>query len=70
MTTPPDPAFIRETFPEPVLPACFPIQLLKGQKAFVTGASSGIGRAAAIALAHAGADLMINYSWNAEAMAA
>jgi glucose 1-dehydrogenase len=29
--------------------------------AFVTGASRGIGRAAAIALAHAGADVAINY---------
>ncbi|MBX7259251.1 MAG: SDR family oxidoreductase [Candidatus Hydrogenedentes bacterium] len=48
-------------FPEPVLPAC-PIQkLLKGQKALVTGASSGIGKAIAIALGHAGADVVINY---------
>jgi glucose 1-dehydrogenase len=34
---------------------------LTAQKALVTGASSGIGRAAAIALGTAGADVVINY---------
>lgn len=35
--------------------------LLKGQKAIVTGANSGIGKACALALAQAGADVVINY---------
>jgi glucose 1-dehydrogenase len=40
---------------------------LKGQKALVTGANSGIGRGIAIALAHAGADVLVNYYTGAEA---
>jgi glucose 1-dehydrogenase len=39
-----------------------PQQLLQGQKAIVTGASSGIGRAIAIALGDAGADVVVNYA--------
>jgi glucose 1-dehydrogenase len=35
---------------------------LAGQKALVTGASSGIGRAIAIALGRAGADVVVNYA--------
>jgi glucose 1-dehydrogenase len=35
--------------------------LLKGQKALVTGASSGIGKQVATALGHAGADVVVNY---------
>ncbi|MFG2194179.1 SDR family oxidoreductase [Streptomyces sp. NPDC048639] len=35
--------------------------MLKGQKALVTGANSGIGKATAIALGHAGADVVVNY---------
>ncbi|WP_251093354.1 SDR family oxidoreductase [Streptomyces sp. Caat 7-52] len=38
-----------------------PTQLLKGQKALVTGANSGIGRATAIGLGRAGADVVVNY---------
>src|SRR5207253_9441372 len=34
---------------------------LQGQKAIVTGANSGIGRAVAIALGGAGADVVVNY---------
>jgi len=35
--------------------------LLKGQKALVTGANSGIGKATAIALGRVGADVVVNY---------
>ncbi|MFG2222005.1 SDR family oxidoreductase [Streptomyces sp. NPDC048644] len=43
--------------PQGVVPA----QLLKGQQAMVTGANSGIGRATAIGLGRAGADVVVNY---------
>jgi glucose 1-dehydrogenase len=43
------------------MPNAYVPLLLKGQKALVTGANSGIGKACAIALAHAGADVLINY---------
>jgi glucose 1-dehydrogenase len=36
-------------------------KLLKGQKALVTGANSGIGKAVAIALGAAGADVVVNF---------
>jgi glucose 1-dehydrogenase len=39
---------------------------LKGQKALVTGASSGIGEAVARALGAAGADVVVNYITNPE----
>ena len=35
--------------------------ILRGQKALVTGANSGIGKATAIALGRAGADVVVNY---------
>ena len=46
-----------EGAPQGVVPA----HLLKGQKALVTGANSGIGRATAVALGRAGADVVVNY---------
>lgn len=54
----------QESFPMPVLPNCPQQSVLKGQKALVTGASSGIGKQVAIALGHAGADVLVNYSDN------
>jgi glucose 1-dehydrogenase len=42
-------------------PATEPRRLLRGQKALVTGANSGIGLATAIALGQAGADVVVNY---------
>lgn len=42
----------------PALPAQ---RILAGQKALVTGANSGIGRGVALALGHAGADVVVNY---------
>ena len=39
---------------------------LQGQKALVTGASSGIGAGVALALARAGADVIVNYGGSVE----
>ena len=50
--------------PEVVMPSCGPPQLLKGQKAIVTGSSSGVGTAVAIGLASAGAEVVVNYAGN------
>jgi glucose 1-dehydrogenase len=47
--------------PRPVMPSCPAQKLLRGQKALVTGASSGIGRSIALALAEGGADVVVNY---------
>ncbi|MFM2169770.1 MAG: hypothetical protein RIS79_4141 [Verrucomicrobiota bacterium] len=48
-------------WPEPPPPSCPVLKLLQGQTALVTGASSGIGRAIAIALGHAGANVVVNF---------
>ena len=50
-----------ENLPNVVMPRCDMRKILRGQKALVTGASSGIGKAIAIALCQAGADVVINY---------
>jgi glucose 1-dehydrogenase len=57
--------FVRDAradeLPDVVMPACPVVKILKGQKALVTGANSGIGKAVAIALGEAGADVVVNY---------
>jgi glucose 1-dehydrogenase len=52
---------------KPIVPTCLPPKLLCGQKALVTGANSGIGKAVAIALGEAGADVVVNYVRDADA---
>ena len=51
-----------QNYPKALIPSprTIPV-LLKGQKALVTGANSGIGKAVAIALGQAGADVVVNY---------
>jgi glucose 1-dehydrogenase len=55
-----------EKFPDVVLPTCPAERILKGQKALVTGASSGIGKSVAIELGKAGADVVVNYRGGAD----
>jgi glucose 1-dehydrogenase len=43
------------------MPSCPIERKLRGQRALVTGASSGIGKGIAIGLGHAGADVVVNY---------
>src|SRR3954470_12911838 len=53
--------FAEQGLPDATAPACPIIKNLAGQKALVTGANSGIGKAIALALGHAGADVVVNY---------
>jgi glucose 1-dehydrogenase len=57
-----------DPIPDVVMPACPIRKVLKGQKALVTGANSGIGKGIALALAHAGADVVVNYRSNPEVL--
>jgi glucose 1-dehydrogenase len=59
--------FHDHSLPPVVMPFCPIEKKLQGQKALVTGASSGIGKGIAIGLAHAGADVVINYVTGPEA---
>jgi glucose 1-dehydrogenase len=43
------------------MPSCPEQKILRGQRALVTGANSGIGRSIALALGQAGADVVVNY---------
>ncbi len=56
-------------FPGAVQPICKIRDVLPGQKALVTGANSGIGKAVAIALGQAGADVVVNFNSQPEAAA-
>ncbi len=50
-----------EKYPKIIMPECQAEKILKGQKALVTGGNSGIGKAVAIELGNAGADVVVNY---------
>jgi glucose 1-dehydrogenase len=52
--------------PAPAAPERPLDRVLRGQKALVTGASSGIGRAIGLALGRAGADVVVNYATGEE----
>ncbi len=53
--------------PDVVMPKPSMEKNLKGQKALVTGANSGIGKGIAMALGQAGADIVVNYIVGEEA---
>ena len=55
-----------DNLPPVVMPSCEERRVLAGQKALVTGGSSGIGRAVALALGGAGADVVVNYRSGAD----
>lgn len=52
---------MKKDLPDVVMPKEFTHKLLENQKALVTGGNSGIGKGVAIALARAGADVVINF---------
>jgi len=62
---------VRDTTPRDaspiVMPECEALKILVGQKALVTGGNSGIGKACALALGKAGADVVVNHIGGDEA---
>jgi glucose 1-dehydrogenase len=58
------PASTEQNLPPVVMPKREVRRVLGGQKALVTGANSGIGKAVAIALGQAGADVVVNFVAN------
>src|SRR6266487_6560950 len=59
-------AICNNAFPEVVMAASHVQHVLRGQKALVTGANSGIGLGVALALGRAGADVVVNYVFGDE----
>ncbi len=57
----------KNNLPEAIMPVYSVEKVLQGQKALVTGASSGIGKGIAIALGQAGAAVVVNYVGGDEA---
>ena len=53
--------------PVVTMPTCSTPPVLAGQVALVTGANSGIGKGVALALAQAGADVVVNFRDGREA---
>jgi glucose 1-dehydrogenase len=56
-----DDSMSAEKYPNVVMPQCSAERVLEGQTALVTGGNSGIGKAIAIGLGQAGADVVVNY---------
>jgi glucose 1-dehydrogenase len=52
---------VDEPVPQVVMPKWADYKIIKGQKCLVTGANSGIGQGIALAMGHAGADVLVNY---------
>jgi glucose 1-dehydrogenase len=57
----------RSDHPPVVMPSVKMRRILEGQKCLVTGANSGIGKAVALAMGRAGADVVVNYVSGPEA---